>query len=231
MTSNSNILTGIFLSLLAHAFAFSHWESDFSFNKSNNTPENISKHVIIQLVKSVTPTSVINNEKKSIPDTAKPLSPKKALVVKNKPVKQLSAITTTKKEIPVEPLDRETENTANTSPPPTPDEKITHQHNIELKKKKEKEAYIQLLLAHIEAYKFYPGAARRRAIEGKLDVTFLLSESGEHYQLKINGGKSVLQRAVRQALNDAQPFPKPPSSLLSNQRIAFSMYYQLSDVN
>ena len=229
MTSNSNILTGIFLSLLAHAFAFAHWESDFSFNKSNNTPENISKHVIIQLVKSVTP--VINNTNKSTPDTAKQFSPKKTLVAKNKPVKQLAAITTTKKEISVEPLDRETAKVANTSPPPLPDEKINHQHNIELKNKKEKEAYIQLLLAHIEAYKFYPGAARRRAIEGKLDVTFLLSENGGHYQLKINGGRAILQRAVRQALNDAQPFPKPPSSLLSNQRIAFSMYYQLSDVN
>jgi len=236
MTSNSNILTGIFLSLLVHAFVFSHWESDFSFNKSINTTQNSSNHVSIQLIKtlnSVTERTKKNliNKNKSAPDTAKSNKPEKTLIAKNVPVEKHTAITQTKKEISVKPLDKEPAITANNNPAPSDDEKINHHLNIELKKKKEKEAYIQLLLAHIEAYKFYPGAARRRAIEGKLDVTFLLTETGGHYKLKINGGKTILQRAVRQALDDAQPFPKPPSSLLSNQPIAFSMYYQLSDVN
>jgi len=228
MTSNSNIFTGIIFSLLLHALAFTHWESDFSFNNSINSSENISKHVIIQLVNTVSP---ITKNIKSIPVKEKPTPPREALITKNKPVEQFATITETKKEIPAKPLDRETAKAATTSPSPSPDEEIKHQQNIELKKIREKEAYIQLLLAHIEAYKFYPGAARRRAIEGKLDITFLLSETGGHYQLKINGGRAILQHAVRQALDDAQPFPKPPSSLTSNQPIAFSMYYKLSDIN
>ncbi|MCW8935048.1 MAG: TonB family protein [Gammaproteobacteria bacterium] len=230
MTSNSNILKGIFLSLLVHAFVFAYLESSFSFNKSINASQNISKHVTVQLIKHLAPTSRKNllDKNKSKPAVAKPEPPKKTLSAKNKPLQKPAAVSQIKKEVSVKPLDREP---AKATPPPLADEKLNHQLNIELEKKKEKETYMQLLLAHIESYKFYPGAARRRAIEGKLDVSFLLSESGGHYQLEINGGKAVLQRAVRQALDDAQPFPKPPSSLLPNQPISFSMYYQLSDVN
>ena len=103
----------------------------------------------------------------------------------------------------------------------------TLSQQIEMSLEKQRNEYLLQLLAHIESYKFYPGAARRRSIEGTLDVAFFLDQDGGVYQLTINGGRAVLQRAVRQALNDAQPFPKPPSAVKMNQQIAFSMVYEL----
>ncbi len=87
--------------------------------------------------------------------------------------------------------------------------------------------YLKALLAHIETYKFYPRAARRRGIEGTLAVSFMLTPDIRPDKIEIQGGRSVLQQAARQAVTDAAPFPLPPAELKLPRRIAFTMVYAL----
>jgi len=220
MTSNSNILPGVILSIIIHGFAFIQFEVDFSFENKSMPVEGLSNQINIQLVKYVKPVAKTITDAIARKTNVKPAIKKKSFV-KTKPEEQLNAID----EVPVaEVIEKKAQPEAQGRPEVT-EARISQQ--VEIDPEKERQAYIQLLLAHIERYKFYPGAARRRSIEGKLDVSFYLQPDGGHHQLLINGGRAVLQRAVRQALEDAQPYPEPPSSLQMDQRIAFSMYYQL----
>lgn len=59
-------------------------------------------------------------------------------------------------------------------------------------------------------------------------MSFKLLSEGQLSQLTINGGKAILQRAARQALDDAMPLPTPPASFDANQYIEFSMVFTLS---
>ena len=87
--------------------------------------------------------------------------------------------------------------------------------------------YHALLLRHIEVHKIYPKAARRRKIEGRIQVTFTLFADGSIKHLTINGKRSVLKRASRQAIDGALPMPKPPAQLSLPMKVEFTMNYFL----
>ena len=93
-----------------------------------------------------------------------------------------------------------------------------------ISKKKE---YMQELLAHIENYKFYPRSARSRGIEGDIQVFFELMADGNIRALKVTRGRSVLQRATQQAVQNAIPLPVPPLELSMPQKIEFTIQYRL----
>jgi len=186
----------------------------------NNKADNITAESIIKAVTKNTVISqklITKNRNPTLTNTTKTTIT---------PIK-----TSNKTEHTTTPPAEDTLSKSNSSHTPAIRNDKTNQPDLialeKLKTLKQKNEYIKRLLIHIEAYKFYPGSARRRSIEGNLHVTFFLSDKGEPDQLSINGGKSILQRAVRQALNDALPFPEPPSSLQLNQRISFNMNYQL----
>ncbi len=253
MTSHSNIIAGIFVSLAVHGFAFMHYQLDFDFaenplsSETSSSSETMVRQMQVQLIKYVQPA--IKPSKKIVSKpvatqsadvkpviqkivqhvAAVPLKSNQQMVQKKPPVTQ---------ELPQEKLPQEEGllssadqgiSSALQDSQQTIADAMHHQYEMDLQKQRqaERDAYIRRLLAHIEAYKFYPSAARRRAIEGQLAVSFLLGENGDYNQLSIKGSRTVLQRAVRQALQAAQPFPKPPESMQINQRIAFNMKYQL----
>lgn len=87
--------------------------------------------------------------------------------------------------------------------------------------------YLHKLLSHIESFKFYPQAARRRGIEGNVKVSFILRDDGGYDQLVLNGERSVLVNATRMALNAALPLPTPDRDLELTRQIEFSMAYTL----
>jgi len=62
---------------------------------------------------------------------------------------------------------------------------------------------------HLEAFKYYPASARRRGIEGDVDVSFMLVHGGiaEHVELLKGSGYAVLDRAAITTVARAQPFP------------------------
>ncbi|MCF7820920.1 MAG: energy transducer TonB [Mariprofundaceae bacterium] len=66
-----------------------------------------------------------------------------------------------------------------------------------------------LVRSHLESFKFYPASARRRGIEGHVDVAFVLTQNGAADQISVlhGSGYSMLDRAAIQTVSRAQPFP------------------------
>ncbi|MDX8412130.1 MAG: energy transducer TonB [Mariprofundaceae bacterium] len=62
---------------------------------------------------------------------------------------------------------------------------------------------------HLEHYKFYPASARRRGIEGAVQVGFQLDGKGyaEDVSVLASSGYSLLDRAAKETVKRAEPFP------------------------
>lgn len=91
-----------------------------------------------------------------------------------------------------------------------------------------RQQYLRELFSHIESHKFYPRAARRRAIEGDVKISFNLRDDGSYEQLVLDGGRTILVKAARQALESAIPLPVPPADAGLTDRIEFTMAYSLT---
>lgn len=87
--------------------------------------------------------------------------------------------------------------------------------------------YFGELAAHIESHKYYPRAARRRGIQGVIQVTFRLLENGSITDLEIRDGHKLLRAATEQALQKAQPLPQPPPQLSTPLNVSYGMEYLL----
>ena len=92
---------------------------------------------------------------------------------------------------------------------------------------KKQQVYMQQLLAHIESRKYYPRSARSRGIEGNVQVSFELLADGSIKSLQVTEGRSVLQKATRQAVQSSIPLPLPPAELSVPRKIEFSIQYLL----
>lgn len=90
-----------------------------------------------------------------------------------------------------------------------------------------REAYLAKLLAKIEAKKHYPTIARRRNLEGKIEVSFSLSCDGKVSKLTITGPHSLLRKAAGKAIDAAQPLPEPPSQVECPMPVRYAMAYTL----
>ncbi|MCW8928152.1 MAG: energy transducer TonB, partial [Gammaproteobacteria bacterium] len=90
-----------------------------------------------------------------------------------------------------------------------------------------KQEYLRRLLAHIEEHKHYPRAARRRGIEGEVEVVFSLQHGGGVSGLKVDGAHQVLLSAASDAVEAAQPLPAPPDSLELPWQVLFTMRFTL----
>lgn len=93
---------------------------------------------------------------------------------------------------------------------------------------KAKQEYLRRLMAHIEKYKQYPQAARRRRLEGDVRVSFTLQAGGQALALRVEGGPAVLGKAAQQAVEEALPLPLPPPTLSLPWPVAFTMRFTLN---
>lgn len=93
----------------------------------------------------------------------------------------------------------------------------------------EKAAYLKRIAAHIDKHKFYPRAARRRHIEGKVNVSFDLLIDGRISNLHTYSGPQILQQATADSIHGALPFPERPESLhaLNSITIEYAMQFAL----
>ncbi|MFQ5354974.1 MAG: TonB family protein [Mariprofundaceae bacterium] len=66
-----------------------------------------------------------------------------------------------------------------------------------------------LVRTHLEAHKFYPASARRRGIEGEVEIAFALNGLGNTDDIEIlaGSGYAILDRAALQTVERSQPFP------------------------
>ncbi|MEN8169804.1 MAG: TonB family protein [Pseudomonadota bacterium] len=90
-----------------------------------------------------------------------------------------------------------------------------------------KNEYMRRLMAHIESKKHYPKVARRRGIEGAVEVSFRLLPSGDISDVKIAQGHRILRKAVEEAMAAARPMPTPPPTLELPMSISFSVKFSL----
>lgn len=89
------------------------------------------------------------------------------------------------------------------------------------------ETYLQQLLAHIDSHKFYPRSARRRGLEGEIEVSFILLEDGSIRTLRVIGGSRELRKAAERAVLTARPMPIPPAATGQGEQVSFSMVFRL----
>ena len=88
--------------------------------------------------------------------------------------------------------------------------------------------YLQQIIETIENNKFYPESARRRNMQDVIKVTFILLESGEITDLKIDGQHKLLKIAARTAILDSLPFSSPPGETEFPLDIKYSMAFKLN---
>ena len=91
-----------------------------------------------------------------------------------------------------------------------------------------KQRYLAELMAHIEAHKWYPKAARRRGIQGEVQVSFILLPDGSIKDIEVKNGPEVLVAAAGSAVNKALPMPRPPSQVHCPLHCEFSMRFALN---
>lgn len=75
--------------------------------------------------------------------------------------------------------------------------------------------YFDMVRLKIESRKKYPDIARSRRIEGRVTIKFVIATDGQVTSVMIvkRGRHSSLNTAALKAVQDAAPFPRPPSNL------------------
>ncbi len=92
---------------------------------------------------------------------------------------------------------------------------------------KARQRYAQELMAHIERHKFYPPIARRRGVEGRVQVSLMVVEAGGVSGLRCTSGPALLQSAACNAVSAALPLPPPPEGLSLPLPVSFGMEFSL----
>jgi protein TonB len=72
--------------------------------------------------------------------------------------------------------------------------------------------YFSMVRMMIENHKQYPYAARKRQIEGRVVLRFVIDSDGSAKELSVIGSSNyqILDEAALRAVRDSSPFPGPP---------------------
>lgn len=190
-------------------------------------------------VKIIKPEPVVVPEKvpERIIEKQKPEPIPKPKVVKPKPKKKKKPVKQVRKKLPKQKTPVKVKNTLVKPQPVSFNTKP--QVNKEIKTspivsmadprliEQTRKSYLALLMRHIEVHKHYPRVARKRKIEGNILVTFTLLANGGIKNLRVNGKRSILEKATMNALDNALPMPLPPRELSLPLKIKFTMNYFL----
>lgn len=78
-------------------------------------------------------------------------------------------------------------------------------------------SYLDMVKLKIESRKRYPDTAKARRVEGRVTVRFVLTPEGGVRDVTVTRGvrNSTLNMAALDAVKQAAPFPRPPSSLFT----------------
>ena len=72
--------------------------------------------------------------------------------------------------------------------------------------------YLVMVRDSIESHKYYPITARRRQLEGRVGIRFVINLEGEVHNVEISSssGHEALDKAAQKAVISASPFARPP---------------------
>ena len=91
----------------------------------------------------------------------------------------------------------------------------------------EADTYLAMLLRHLQAFRDYPAAARRRGQEGRVVVLVALQPDGSVASAVIENGSGydLLDQAALNMVGRASPFPPPPPQ--APRRLRFPIDFSL----
>ena len=216
-----NWSAAILLSLLVHSMMFMSRGAQMGAESAPMLPSPL-----------VTRLSFNNPLDRLVPDKPRPVE-KKEPAPELKPVKKIEPEKVLpkppkKEEIiqQTEPIEKNEAVRQLASAPQVQGQQVSH--STEGLLQYERQQYLHKLLSHIESFKFYPRAARKRYIEGEVRVSFMLRDDGFYEGLVIDSGRGILANAAREAMESAMPLPVPPSNIDISRRIEFTMEYSLA---
>ena len=120
---------------------------------------------------------------------------------------------------------RQTAVAALTAAPPAPAGEGRPRRAPAMARKGLAENYLGRVVARIEAFRKYPVTARRRRLEGRVDVDLAIDCSGRVASLQTHGGPVLLRKAAAASVRRAQPLPPPPSGC--PRTVRYTMVYRL----
>ena len=151
--------------------------------------------------KKITKKIIRNSVKKHL---SKPKPQPKKVIKKTKPV-QKEFFTPQVKEMIEEPY-YEPQRIA----PPPPSPVVTQPvHQPTVDKGAKRREFLRALRSRIVRNKKYPPTARRRHIEGSVEVMFDIGTNGSISNIQFLNGKRILQKSVRRAVLNSSPLSVP----------------------
>ncbi|WP_320035254.1 TonB family protein [Halarcobacter sp.] len=194
----------------------------YSFNNQSNITKNEEKKSLVK-ISLIEPKVELKKEKEIIKEQKnEPKKIKKKISKKVKKTKKKIEKKVTKpkpqikKEIKkIEPLSsKKVEKVV----PHTPKVNIT----------KIKNDYIEKVKKTINKNKFYPNSARRRGIEGYVNVNFIIGEKGELKNIKILNGKKIFYNAAKEAIVKSFPINTKKNNHIFPLKINLCIKYNLN---
>lgn len=101
------------------------------------------------------------------------------------------------------------------------------QETIDIKKVKNE--FIEKLKKKIDKNKFYPKSARRRGIEGDVNVEFFIHKDGSIDNLKIKEGKTIFHKAVKESIKNSFPMKIDNNSISFPFKIMVKLKFALNN--
>ncbi len=91
--------------------------------------------------------------------------------------------------------------------------------------------YFEMVSIRIESAKKYPEIAKKRQIEGRVIVGFIINKDGRVEQTNIlkSSGHAFLDQSALNAIKNAVPFPMPPLNLFKEKlKLEISIVFELT---
>ncbi len=173
----------------------------------NNKPNKVAQKSNIQLDKKI-----VSKQKMAIETPIQHLvmqeAVKDAVDIEQKPVEELQEETTEQAEPDKEVIQRDVQ-------------------QMVIAKQQELDRFTRYLIEKINENKRYPTSARRRGIEGDVDVKFIVLADGGVDGIEILQGKSIFNRATIAAIEDSFPMKVPNSLLQLPKEFTIKLVYML----
>lgn len=215
-------LAAVAASLLIHFYVLIEWSDQplISANETEQPPNSLFVQINFPQPESQAVMPVEEPPpQEPTPEPEPPQKPKPQPKPKPKPAPKPTPkpVQAPVEELPEpEEIVEETPKTAPMPPPPA-SRRIADVHD----------EYRRRLLAKIEKNKFYPTIARRRNLEGMIQVRFRLGCQGEVETLEIEGKHSLLRKAAGKAIEASLPLPAIPAEVECPMLIDYAMAYTL----
>lgn len=210
-------IMAIMLSLLLHLVVFVQFSDNA--NSSQAQAPQLSTRVSLNL----------------LPPAQQPQQPVEAERPKYEPVSRPKPKPIPKQKNELKPKERAPEKIEQLKPGPevVPEQTAATKVEEKIHRGPDKDAalirktYLSKLLTYIEGHKYYPRTARRRGIEGNIEVTFELLCDGTISELKTSGGLKILRKSAEQSITKALPFETPPSEVDCPLQVSYIMQFEL----